>query len=437
MTLVYDGITDPVEIAPGRGDLRYTSTPLLGGMGAIPTSIALLDKQISFAKLYVEQPNVAIAINWFLRQSMRVPLKAYRRTGDDSRERLGRSEHPVADAIVDPWDGGSQIALIWAMFAPRLVHGNSVTEVDEGARNKIRFTPADWRCANPIRPWPDTIGGWELNADDKSRAHEVPADRVLHIKGWSPLGPFGVSPLQQLGTTLSVDDAARRYQQGLFKNGARPPSAITASEQFLGLDLKERTQLLANLREDLNGLHVGPDNAGRPPLLPPGLDWKAVGHTAVEAELIDQRRVNREETGGVYGLNQAAFGIFDRNADVAELRTMNYLDALAPELLLAEGEFNAQVIRRLLRLDDIYVEFDFAGILRGDRLKEIEALREAIASALLTPNEGRTVLNMPTSDIEAMSKFYLPFNNLWPVDQDPPKSGDRNLQQADTSGPGD
>jgi hypothetical protein len=113
---------------------------------------------------------------------------------------------------------------------------------------------------------------------------------------------------------------------------------------------------------------------------------------------------------------------------------MAYTDGLAPPLLLIEAALNAQLVRGLLREPDLYLEFDFAGILRGDRLKEIEALREAIASALLTPNEGRTITNMPRSDQDGMDDFYLPRNNLWPLSVPYPAKGmGGNSSQAEAA----
>lgn len=416
MPMIYDPTGEPVEIAAGRGDLRFTSAPFNpfasgGGIDRIG------GRTISFADLFATQIWVGTAVMRLLTGAIRVPLKAYQRTGADSRERL--RDHPLAAAITDPWDGGSQAQLVMALLGPLLVHGNGLTELEQGARDRIRFDPADWRQAKPIRPFEKRIAGWTLTEDGADRA--VGSDTMLHLAWWSPLGPTGVSPLQQLGVTLSIEDAAQRYQQSLFRNGARPPSALTMSDEFLGLKPEERATIVANLREDVTNLHVNPDNAGRPPLLPPGLDWKPIGHSAVEAELIDQRKVAREEVAAIFQIPPPMIGILDKAtfSNIETQREMFFTDSLGPPLILIEQALNATLVRGLLREDDLFVEFDFAGVLRGDRLKEMQALREAIDSSLMTPNEGRGVLNMPKSDADGMDDFYYRANNLRAVGDSP------------------
>lgn len=434
-TTVIDPQGKPVQIAPGRGDLRYSSVPFNAYDPGFSTLIG--GRTVSYADLVESQPLVAMGVMRLLTWATRVPLKAYLRTGDDSRERLRPEDDPLAEAIVTPWERGAQVQLVQALLGSLLVHGNAVVRLDDGARGRLRFDPADYRFARPIMLFRDKVSGWDFDVDDPNVIEEGrSADTVLHVAWWSPKGPLGISPLRQLGTTIATDDAMARHQAAMWRNGVRSPTVIEATPEYVGQSEAWQSQMMAQVREDITEIYAGPDNSGRPLLLPPGLSAKPVGYTSVEAELIQQRLVGREEAGGVLQIPPGCLGFVRDGSDAyAEQRQAGYQDGLAPPLLLIEALMNAQVVRGLLREPDKYVEYDFSGLLRGDRLKEVQAMREAIGSAMLTPNEARSLDNRPQSDIPAMDKFYLPFNNLWPVDQDPPKSGARALQQAPTSEP--
>jgi hypothetical protein len=182
----------PVEIAPGRGDLRVMS----GFYPAFPTALSLVGhKTVSFARLYMSQPWVAAAVDWMVRKAVRVPFHIYRRNGDDpaDRTRLHPGEHPLADAVAAPWNRGSTMDLVQAMLAPLLVHGNSTTVVENGAGGKVEFVPKDFRFCRPIMPFRDSIAGFTFDYDQPSFMDEVPIDRVLHCKWWSPTGPIGAT----------------------------------------------------------------------------------------------------------------------------------------------------------------------------------------------------------------------------------------------------
>lgn len=416
----------PMEIAPQRGDLNRTSQPWFGPELLVNPDLFLFgNTNVSYSNLFQTQPWVAAAVMRLLTWGIRVPLKVYERTGDDSRIRLREQDHPLAEAVVNPWDRAGTAHLVMNLLGPMLVHGQSLTEVLSGNRNKIQFSPKDWRFCAPIRPWRDSLEGFKVDADQPDIARDVSIDDLLHIAWWSPAGPLGTSPLQQLGVTLRIESAAQRYQQSIFKNSARPPSAVSAAVEFLGLDREERDALMKQLRADIDFLFAGPENAGRPPLLPPGLTWDSIGHTSVEAELIDQRKIARDEVAAVYMIPPPMMGILDKAtfSNIETQREMIYTESVGPPLLLVEQSLNAQLVRSMLGEQDIYVEFDFAGVLRGDRLKEIQALREAIGMALLTPNEGRAKLNEPRSDAPGMDDFYLPVNNLAPVGSSPQAPG--------------
>jgi HK97 family phage portal protein len=410
----------PLEIAPGRGNLNYTA----GFIPTFPTALYMVGmRAVSFARLFMSQPWIAAAVMRMMTWAIRVPLKTYRRAGDDpaDRIRLRPGDHPLAAALEGPYERASQVNFVMNVMGPLLVHGNSVMTIDQGASDAIQLVPKDWRFTRPLMPFRDSLEGFQFDVDSPAFMSERAIDEVLHTAYWSPVGPIGTSPLQQLGVTLQIEDAAQRYQRGLFENGARPPSAITTTTDFLGLKPEERTQILAQLRADLTRLYSGPDNAGKPALLPPGLDWKPVGQTTVEAELIEQRKIAREEVAGVYMIPPPLLGILDKAtfSNISTQRDMTYTDCLGPPLIMLEQAINAQILRDLLKEPDVFCEFDFGAVLRGDRLEEIAALRDAIGTAILSPNEGRSVLNLQKVDEPAMDDFYLPFNNLQPVGHPP------------------
>jgi HK97 family phage portal protein len=408
---------NPVEIAPGRGDLRTSSVPFEFS-GPFWNG-----RPVSYAKIYETQPWVAIAVMRLLTWSVRVPLKVYRRVADDEVARLRPGDHPLAAAVIDPWDRGTMAALVTGMLGPLLVHGNGLTDVHQGARGQLRFEPLDWRAVMPLRfddADPNSeIVGWKIGLAGDERS----ADSVMHLRWWSPLGQLGISPLEQIRRTVLSEDAATQWALSNLNNGARPSGLVELDERFLGLHETERQALLDQARADLRAAYSGPENAGKLPVLPPGMKWASTPQTtAVEAELINQRLVYRNEVAAIYMIPPPMIGQLDRAtfSNIQTQREMAYTDALAPPLVLIEQMINAHIVHGLLREVDVFVEFDFGPILRGDRLKEIQALREAIGSGLLAPNEGRAVLNQTRYQHENADKLWMPTNNLKPIDAEIP-----------------
>jgi HK97 family phage portal protein len=234
-----------------------------------------------------------------------------------------------------------------------------------------------------------------------------------------------------LGITLGIEDAAQRFQRALFGNAARPPSAITSTTDFLTLERPERQSLMDQLRQDIADIYTGPENAGKPALLPPGLDWKPVGSSAQEAELIQQRQLTREEVAAVYQIPPPMIGILDHAtySNIEVMREMAYTMALGPPLVLIEQTLTSSLARDYFGEEDLYVEFDFGPVLRGDRQTEIATFRDAIGTGIQTMNEARRALNLPPSKEPDADRLFYPANNLKPV-------GDVEKQQQQAAAQG-
>lgn len=420
MPIIVDELDRPVEIAPGRGDLRRSSV-VVDPFTFDPFGPFHAGRPVSYAKIFTTQPWVGIAVMRLLTWSVRVPLKVFRRIDDDEVRRLYPKDHVLAAAVARPWDRGYMAQLTTHLLGPLLVHGNALMDVHQGARNELRFEPLDWRQVAPITadkedPNADILG-WKVSSTLRERPRERSADNVMHLRWWSPLGQTGVSPLEMIRSTVQLEAAAVAWTRNNLNQATRPSGVVEASPEFIGLELEERTKLLDQTREDLER-YSGPAGAGRTPLLPPGLKWNdAPRVTAVEAELIDQRFVNRNEVASVYQVPPTVIGQLEKAtfSNLKEQREMGYTDGLAPPLITCEQLINAHVCWGLLREDDIFVQYDFGHLLRGDRLKEIQAYREGVGMGIYSPDEARENLGMKKRGGGA-DQLYLPLNNLKPID---------------------
>lgn len=371
---------------------------------------------VSYTHILRTQLIVAILVNKLTRQISRLPLKTYTK-GPKGRTRV--TDGPLPDLLNKPWNRGGPVDLKQAMTLPVLVHGNGglrkVRRTGRGPKTPIGFDPLVWRLmrveyqdGGPILAWGTIQPG---------QPETIVPDDMFHI-AWRGLdGPLGISPLQQLGTTIAIEDAAQRYQKSMMRNNARPPSALQVDKDFIGMEPKDRQVLMENLRTDAMTIYSGPERGGMPAVLPPGVTWAMVGHNAQEAELIQQRKLTREEAAACYDVPPPLIGLLEKATfnNISELHRMLYITVLGPWLTLIEESFKAQVIDDEPEFEGMWVEFDLAEVLKGDLLTRSQALALQISHGILTIDEARDIENRPRFGTEITSGPLYPSNNLTPA----------------------
>jgi HK97 family phage portal protein len=292
---------------------------------------------------------------------------------------------------------------------PMLVHGNSVLWKvrDRPGSPPTALLPLDWRYLVPRLEYNGDLLFWETTQFQET-VRIAPED-VLHFAWDAGHGEMGLSPLMALGVTFQTEDAIQRSQAASFGNGIR------ASGAFVIPDTARTTKEQRDeLRDHLATIQAGVDNAGRPLLLFNGAKWESTQQTAVEVELIEQRKLNREEIAAAYDMPPPMVGILDKatHSNITEQHKILYTDVLGPWLTLIEETIEAQLIRPEPSWADLKVEFDLAEVLRGDLLAEMQAIKEGIGTGILTPNEGRAIRNLAPSPAQGANELYLPTNNL-------------------------
>lgn len=362
----------------------------------------------SFAGIYNSQPVVAAVVDKLARRIGTLPFDGYRREADDSRQ-VVRGD--ALDSLIRrPMPRWSTVHLNHFVAQSLLIHGNALLAKVRGADPEAppdMLWPLDWAYVSAYAPQGGRIEWWSTYQFDGEERF-LAVDDTVHFAWESPSGQVGVSPLQKLRVTIRLEDAAQRYQTASFKNGARPGGVIT-----LPPGQTPNKEALELTRATLENLHRGPDNAFRVGLVAPGADWKPMAMSAVEAELIEQRKLNREEVGMVYDLagplmNDLTHGTY---SNIEELNKGLYRDVLPPWLALIEQTWQSQLIDSEPAWLDRFVGFDLTDKLKGDPVELSSALKLQVEAGLITRNEARRILNLPPVTDQAADSLTLNTNN--------------------------
>lgn len=403
---------DRLYTTGGRASwLKRGSVPFSSWYGGGMVRLAGEGRSISFTQLYRTQPWVAVLVNKLNRQISSLPLKVFERDSQNNRKRVTSGTLP--DLLQNPWPRAAPVHLKQKLAFPALLHGNAALAKYRPNRGgpPAELLPLDWRF---LTAYEDAQGGpidfWETSQVD--RPHRLSPDAVVHVSWDAPDGNVGVSPLQQLGITIAAEEATQRYVAAAFANGVQPSGAIV-----LPPDAEADKELRQEIRDEVHAIHGGVDNAFRMMVLGGGADLKSVAHTAKEAELIESRKLNREEVAAVYDVPPPMVGILDKAtySNINEQHRMLYTTVLRPWLTLIEETLQAQLIDPEPSWQGLYVEFDLGEVLKGDPKERGEAAKTFIGAGVYTINEWRALENLPRINNDLCDEPLIPVNNSAPA----------------------
>ncbi len=313
-----------------------------------------------------------------------LPLHTYRRL---ERGRALAMEHPVYPLLLDgPNPEMTSVELIECLCAHVLIHGNAYCEIVRNGAGQVKaLWPLLPHQTKPTRNARNELV-YETALPDGTTAR-LRAERVLHIRGLSPDGLVGYSPIALQREALGLALAAQDYGARFFSNDSRPGGVLE-------VPIKLSPEALERLKATWEARHTL-TNAHRVAILEQGMKWHQIGLAPEDAQFLETRKFQRSEIAGIFrvpphligDLEHATFSnIEESNIDFAR-------SCISPWAVRFEKTINKALFTEQERSRH-FVKFSLQALLRGDMQSRYGAYAIGRQNGWLTANEIRELEDM-------------------------------------------
>lgn len=331
-----------------------------------------------------------------------LPAIVYRRQGDGVRKVEGN--HAVARLFTDaPNDIQTPSEFVTMMQANLLAHGAAYAEIERDGNGR------------PTALWPFHPGQIALEripgtrriryqVSDEVGSRRLLPEEVFAIRDrWDdPFTPR--SRLDRCREALGIAVATERFAGSIWRNGARLSGVVSHPEQ-IGPDAAK------TLRESLQALYGGSDNAGKIGVLEEGMTWTALSSTPHDAELSEARRIAVLEVARVFNvpaplLNELSNANY---SNVVEMRRQFAAGTIQPWLTRWEQSIRRDLFTETGRRSHD-VEFDMDLLVRADFLQRLQGYRIGRETGLYSANDLRRFENLNARTDADADTFLSPLN---------------------------
>ena len=209
----------------------------------------------------------------------------------------------------------------------------------------------------------------------------------------------GHSRMEAIRATIFSEESSRMSQNSMWRNAGRP-NIVLETPNRLGKAGRDRLKLAFD--QD----HAGSRNAGSTLVLEDGVTAKAVQVTAVDLDLIESRKMNREEIAAVFDIAPTLIGILEHAtfSNVTEQMRGFYRDTMSPVIEFIQSVMDKYVGSSWPRKN--IMRFAVDEVIRGDYEVRVEAAHKGIATGVMTPNEARDLIGLNRYDDPKADLLY-------------------------------
>ncbi len=247
---------------------------------------------------------------------------------------------------------------------------------------------------------------------------------VLHVRGLSPDGIMGYSPIQQHREALALSLATMQFGNRFFANDSRPGGILQAKQRL-------SDEAANRMKTSWEAAHQGLTRSHRVAVLEEGVEWKQVGIPPEDSQWLQTREFQIQETTRIFRMPPHKVQDLSRATySNIESQSIQYVtDTLRPWLIRWEQQINKDLLmpgekRRY------FVEHLMDALLRGETLARFQAYQYGLQNGIYNPNEVREFENLNPfegGDVHLQMQNMTPYGTL-PAEPAPAPQG-RTLRE--------
>lgn len=221
------------------------------------------------------------------------------------------------------------------------------------------------------------------------------SEEVLHFKAHhTQSGLVGVSAREQLASTLQGGVKAQKMLEKLYESGMTAKAVL----QYTG-DLSDKSvDLLAKGVESYAKGSLKDRGVENIIPIPMGMSLTPINLRLADSQFLELRQFTALQIASAFGVKPYQVGDYTKSSYAsAEAQQLSFLvDTLLFIVKQYEEELSYKILTDQERADGYHIKFNTAVLLRADQQTQIQTLSQAVQSFLMSPNEAREKLDLPS-----------------------------------------
>ena len=266
---------------------------------------------------------------------------------------------------------------------------------------------------NPARPqlWPIDPTAVQVWYDNARKLADVPdvhyrvnttqgvlvlgSEEVLHFKSHNTLdGLVGISVREQLASTIQGNAKAQEYINKLYESGMTAKAVLQYTANLKDENVQALTRGLEayakGAMKDKGIENIIP--------VPFGVTLTPLNLKLADSQFLEIKQYTALQIASAFGVKPYQVGDYTKSSYAsAEAQQLSFLvDTLLYIVKQYEEEIGYKLLTDTEEAAGYHVKFNTAVILRADQQTQINTLSAAVANFLMTPNEARERLDLPS-----------------------------------------